>query len=51
MFDYNNDDLMDIYMMNGTYLEGISKPDGKKFEGTSNKLYKNNGDGTFTEVA
>lgn len=50
VFDFNNDDLMDIYMMNGTYLEGISKDDGKKFKGTANKLYKNNGDGTFTEV-
>lgn len=51
IFDYNNDGFMDIYMMNGTYLEGISKPDGKEFEGSSNKLYKNNGNGTFTEVA
>ncbi len=51
IFDYNNDGLMDLYLMNGTYLEGISKPKGKVFKGTSNKLYKNNGDGTFTDVS
>ncbi|MBN2173088.1 MAG: CRTAC1 family protein [Bacteroidales bacterium] len=51
IFDYNNDGFMDIYLMNGTYLEGISSPDGKVFANTPNELYKNNGDGTFTEVA
>ncbi|MCK4747234.1 MAG: CRTAC1 family protein, partial [Bacteroidales bacterium] len=51
IFDYNNDELPDLYMLNGTYLEGISDPEGKVFEHTGNKFYKNNGDGTFTEVA
>ncbi len=51
IFDYNNDELPDLYMLNGTYLEGISDPEGKVFEHTANKLYKNNGDGTFTEVS
>ncbi|MBT6005837.1 MAG: VCBS repeat-containing protein, partial [Prolixibacteraceae bacterium] len=51
IFDYNNDELPDLYMLNGTYLEGISDPDGKVFKNTRNKLYKNNGDGTFSEVA
>ncbi len=50
VFDYNNDGLMDLYLMNGTYLEGISDPKGKVFKDTSNKLYKNNGNGTFSEV-
>ena len=50
VFDYNNDGLMDLYMMNGTYLEGISDPKGKVFKDTSNKLYENNGNGTFSEV-
>jgi hypothetical protein len=51
IFDYNGDKLMDIYILNGTYLEGISDAEGKVFEGTHNELYKNNGDGTFTEVS
>ena len=51
IFDYNNDGLQDLYMLNGTYLEGISDPAGKVFKNTGNKLYKNNGDGTFTEVS
>lgn len=51
IFDFNNDDLHDLYMLNGTYLEGISDPDGKVFKNTRNKLYKNNGNGTFTEVS
>ena len=51
VFDYNNDGLMDIYLMNGTWLEGISDPEGKVFRNTHDELYKNNGDGTFTEVS
>jgi hypothetical protein len=51
IFDYNDDGLPDLYMLNGTYLEGISDPAGKGFKDTPNKLYKNNGDGTFTELA
>ncbi len=50
VFDYNNDGLMDLYMMNGTYLEGISDPEGKVFRNSHNELYKNNGNGTFTLV-
>ncbi len=51
VFDYNNDGLMDIYLMNGTYLEGISDPDGKVNKNSHNQLYKNNGNGTFTPVS
>lgn len=51
IFDYNGDGWMDIYILNGTYLEGISDPEGKVFEDTRNELYHNNGNGTFTEVA
>ncbi|MBK7710870.1 MAG: CRTAC1 family protein [Bacteroidales bacterium] len=50
IFDYNNDKLMDLFLMNGTYLEGISDPDGKVFRNSRNSLYKNNGDGTFTDM-
>jgi len=51
IFDYNNDGYQDLYLMNGTYLEGISDIEGKVFKDASNKLYKNNGNGTFTEVS
>jgi len=51
IFDYNNDGLVDLYMLNGTWLEGISDPEGKVFEHTTSKLYRNNGDGTFKEVS
>jgi hypothetical protein len=51
ILDYNNDGFMDVYMLNGTYLEGISDDDGIVFKNTPNELYRNNGDGTFTEVA
>jgi len=51
ILDYDNDGDMDLYLLNGTYLEGISDAEGKIYENTPNCLYRNNGDGTFTEVA
>ena len=51
IFDYNNDKFPDLYMLNGTYIKGISDPSGKIYQNTRNKLYKNNGDGTFTDVS
>ncbi len=42
-FDYDNDGWMDIFLLSGTRLEG--HPDG-----TTNRLYKNNRDGTFSDV-
>jgi hypothetical protein len=41
--DFDNDGWLDIFLLNGTRLEGAP-------EGTSNKLYKNNRDGTFSDV-
>ncbi|WKK66676.1 CRTAC1 family protein [Lutimonas zeaxanthinifaciens] len=50
VFDYNNDGFYDIYMMNGTYLEGISDSDGEGFRNSRDKFYRNNGDGSFSEI-
>jgi len=45
IFDYDNDGWPDIFLVNGTTLEGSSS--GK---GPTNHLYRNNHDGTFTDV-
>ena len=50
VFDYNNDGLMDLFMMSGTYLPKISDEGGKGFANSRDRLYMNNGDGTFTET-
>jgi hypothetical protein len=41
--DYDNDGWMDIFILSGTRLEEVPP-------GTTNRLYKNNRDGTFTDV-
>jgi hypothetical protein len=51
VFDYNNDGFMDIYLLSGTYLPGISDETGRKFEGSGNSMYENKGDGTFRNVS
>ncbi len=46
IFDYNNDGLMDLYFVNGARLPDMDKSDPRYW----NRLYRNNGDGTFTDV-
>jgi hypothetical protein len=48
--DYNNDGLLDLYVVSGRYLDGLTNH--SKLDGVdgSNHLYRNNGDGTFTDV-
>jgi hypothetical protein len=41
--DYDNDGWLDIFLLSGTRREG-------PIEGATNRLYKNNRDGTFTDV-
>src|SRR5438128_3469769 len=41
--DYDNDGWVDLFVLNGTRLEATPS-------GTTNRLYKNNRDGTFTDV-
>src|SRR5256714_1238480 len=45
IFDYDNDGWPDVFIVNGTKLEGF--PAGK---GPTNHLYHNNHDGMFTDV-
>lgn len=50
-FDYDGDGDLDIYLVNGCYLKEFSHPRGRKSAGKlTNALYRNNGDGTFTDV-
>jgi len=46
LFDYNNDGLLDIYFVNGADIPSLKKS-GRIDE---NRLYRNNGNGTFTDV-
>jgi hypothetical protein len=41
--DYDNDGWMDLFLLSGTRLDGAPA-------GATNRLYKNNRDGTFTDV-
>lgn len=50
VFDYDGDGKMDILFLNGRYIEGVSDPAGRVFSNARNALYRNNGDGTFTDV-
>jgi hypothetical protein len=43
-FDYDNDGWMDIFILTDTTMQGAAPE-------TSNRLYHNNGDGTFTDVS
>ena len=49
VFDYDNDGLMDIYLLNWGPLAGVTAaPPGTPRE--PNRLYRNRGDGTFEDV-
>ncbi len=45
LFDSNGDGFLDIYFVSGNRL-----PPAEPSKETSNRLYRNNGDGTFTDV-
>ena len=44
-YDYDDDGWLDVFVLNGSRLDGF--PDGAE---PTNRLYRNNRDGTFTDV-
>jgi hypothetical protein len=46
VFDYDNDGWPDLYFVNGAAQPGLQKSDASYY----NRLYRNNQDGTFTDV-
>jgi hypothetical protein len=46
LFDYDGDGLLDIYLVNGAEMPSLVKTGPKYY----NRLYHNNGNGTFTDV-
>jgi hypothetical protein len=50
-FDYDGDGRLDIYLPNGCWLAEVNDNRGRPLRGKlSNHLYRNNGDGKFTDV-
>src|SRR5437867_2581169 len=47
LFDYNNDGLTDVFVVNGSTFEVLANP---RLPRASSRLFRNNGDGTFTDV-
>jgi hypothetical protein len=46
-FDYDHDGFVDLYLVNGSTLAQLQ---GKEPRTAHNRLFRNNGDGTFTDV-
>jgi len=45
-FDFDNDGWLDLFFPNGAPIPGLEKTDPRYY----NRLYRNNGDGTFSDV-
>jgi len=49
--DYDNDGWMDVYLVNGGLLATVNEgSEGSRHVGVTNRLYRNNEDGTFTDM-
>jgi enediyne biosynthesis protein E4 len=48
--DYNNDGWLDLYVVSGRFVDGVTKFSKPAGADATNHLYRNNGDGTFTDV-
>lgn len=47
LFDYNHDGLLDVLMVNGSTFRLLDNP---RLPRTASRLFRNNGNGTFTDV-
>lgn len=47
LFDYNHDGLIDVLLVNGSSFKLLSNPNLPQ---SSSRLFRNNGDGSFTDV-
>ena len=47
--DHDDDGDLGLYLLSGVYIEGVSDPKGRVFSGATNRLYCNQGDGSFTD--
>ena len=55
VLDYDGDGWMDIYLISGCWLDGLSDPklapaERKRLAAATDRLYRNRGDGTFEDV-
>jgi len=50
-FDYNDDGWLDIYFVNGSWLKTVNDNRGRNLrDKLTNSLYRNNKDGTFSDI-
>jgi len=48
--DYNNDGFPDLYVLSGRHIDRLTDLSASDGVDATNHLYRNNGDGTFTDV-